>query len=518
MRIDVYNLRLRTKVLCASAAVTLAVGLVLTLQSRRSIHNLAEEQLRAMGRDAGANFEAQAEQLVMLGNVAGLEAPLAQLRDNPAIAYAVVADAKQKILASTFPGEVPKEIADDLSKASGGSAGIRRELRGHGVLEIGIPLMQGALGDVRLGLNEDYVTGVVAKQTRLAMLALLVVLSLGLGLLTLVLDRVVRPILELSEVTRRIVDDGDLTQEVRATSNDEIGILAGRFSAMVGRLREIPMELDKNVQLLRQAVSVLETATSSQNAVVTRQASALQETQVTAEEIRQTSQVAARSAESILADIGKAEAAGEKGGAALEKSLESLADILHSVRGTSASIGELGERTRQIGGITNTVKDLADQSNMLALNAAIEAVRSGEHGKGFSLVAREIRRLADQSIQSTERVREILESVRMAVDTAIAGSEDGARQVGGSLEQMQSSSEHLRALANVVRDTSSAVRQIATAVSQQNAGVNQVFSAVVDQNKMMEESIKHLDGTLVAVDTLKEVSAGLADVIGRYKI
>jgi len=93
----------------------------------------------------------------------------------------------------------------------------------------------------------------------------------------------------------------------------------------------------------------------------------------------------------------------------LEQSLQSLADILTSVRGTSTSIGDWASAPpdRQH---HNTVKDLADQSNMLALNAAIEAVRSGEHGKGFALVAREIRRLADQSIQSTERVARSLKA------------------------------------------------------------------------------------------------------------
>jgi len=285
-----------------------------------------------------------------------------------------------------------------------------------------VPLMAGSLGQIHLGLDEGYVSSVVAKQTRQAFLTLAIVLALGLGLLAWGLERLVKPIRELSEVTRRIVADGDLTQQVKVTSQDEVGDLAAHFAALVERLRQIPRDLDQNLQLLKQAVAALEDATAKQNSVVNRQATALQETQITAEEIKQTSQVAARSAEGILADIAKAEAAGEKGSAALEQSLESLGDILASARSTSTTIGVLGERTRQIGGITNTVKDLADQSNMLALNAAIEAVRSGEHGKGFALVAREIRRLADQSIQSTERVREILESVAGAVTTAVAGS------------------------------------------------------------------------------------------------
>jgi methyl-accepting chemotaxis protein len=385
-------------------------------------------------------------------------------------------------------------------------------------LELDVPLMQGALGRVHLGLRHSFISGVVDRATRQAVLVLLVVMGLGLGALALAMNSLLRPIVTLSEVTRRIVEDGDLTQDVVVGSEDELGVLAGHFKAMVERLREIPRTLSAQAEALSAAVAALEGATAAQNAVVTRQATALQETQVTAEEIRQTSQVASRSAEGILGDIAKAESAGEKGTQALEQSLQGLAEILDSVKATGASINELGERTRQIGGITGTVKDLADQSNMLALNAAIEAVRSGEHGKGFALVAREIRRLADQSIQSTERVREILESVRGAVSGAVAGSEEGGRKVESSLGQMRASAEHLRALADVVRDSSAAVRQIATAVNQQNTGVNQVFAAVVDQNKMMEESVKQLDGTLKAVESLKDVSNGLAAVLARYKV
>jgi len=508
---------LSKKILAASAIVTVVVGLVLTWQANHRIGELAESQLLDLGQEAGAKLGSQAEQAVMLGNTSGLTEALAGLKDNSAVLFAVVTDAKGQVLASTFAGGPPQDLAQQLAGPAG-ERGKVYDFQGHGYLRMEVPLMAGSLGQIHLGLDEGYVSSVVGKQTRQAFLTLAIVLALGLGLLAWVLEQLVKPIRELSEVTRRIVADGDLTQQVKVTSQDEVGDLAAHFVALVERLRQIPRDLDQNLQLLKQAVAALEDATAKQNSVVNRQATALQETQITAEEIKQTSQVAARSAEGILADIAKAEAAGEKGSAALEQSLESMGDILASARSTSTTIGVLGERTRQIGGITNTVKDLADQSNMLALNAAIEAVRSGEHGKGFALVAREIRRLADQSIQSTERVREILESVAGAVSTAVAGSEQGALRVESSLQQMRASGEHLRSLATVVRDTSLAVRQIVTAVGQQNTGVTQVFSAVVDQNTMMEESLRQLEGTLKAVGTLKEVSGGLAEVLGKYKI
>src|SRR5205807_7876883 len=113
-------------------------------------------------------------------------------------------------------------------------------------------------------------------------------------------------------------------------------------------------------------------------------------------------------------------------------------------------ITQLSERTQQIGGITQTVKDLADQSNMLALNAAIEAVRSGEHGKGFAVVAREIRSLADQSIQATNRVREILEDISGAIRSAVQITEAGKQRMESGLVQMKSSGENLRELSSIV--------------------------------------------------------------------
>jgi methyl-accepting chemotaxis protein len=519
MQFDPRNLGLRSKILVATAVVTVVAGLALTWQSNLDIAAMATAELHDIGISIAEGFDAKAVLSLRAGNTAALAPMLASLRRNPVVLFAVVTDTKKRPIAHSFDDRLPQRIADGLFGPLDPKSGMMRGTFGEkDFFEVRLPLGEGMLGHVHVGLDPEYVSKVLRSATARAMFTLALVLALSLTLLALALDRLVRPIHRLSEVTRRIVEEGDLTQQVVVDSGDEIGVLAGHFSQMVERLRQIPLELNRNVQLLNSALEALEQSTSSQSSTVNRQATALQETQVTAEEIRQTSQVAARTAEGILSDIAKAESAGEKGSAALEQSLTSLADILDNVRSTAANIGELGERTRQIGSITNTVKDLADQSNMLALNAAIEAVRSGEHGKGFALVAREIRRLADQSIQGTERVREILESVRMAVTAAVGGSEEGARRVENSLDQMRSSAEHLRALANVVRENSGAVRQIATAVNQQNTGVNQVFAAVVDQSKMMEETVKQLDGTLRTVDTLKSVAQSLAEVLAKYKV
>jgi methyl-accepting chemotaxis protein len=164
------------------------------------------------------------------------------------------------------------------------------------------------------------------------------------------------------------------------------------------------------------------------------------------------------------------------------------------------------------------VTKLADQSNMLALNAAIEAVRSGEHGKGFSVVAKEIRTLADQSLKATERVNKILEDVSAAIGETVRITEKGAQRMETGLAQVKASGENLRELSNIVRENASAVRQISAAVSQQNAGVTQVFAAVSDLNRMMEESVARLESTHQATAELQAVTDRVVGIVKSYRV
>ncbi|MBN1207970.1 MAG: methyl-accepting chemotaxis protein, partial [Myxococcaceae bacterium] len=156
-------------------------------------------------------------------------------------------------------------------------------------------------------------------------------------------------------------------------------------------------------------------------------------------------------------------------------------------------------------------------SNMLALNAAIEAVRSGEHGKGFGVVAREIRSLADRSIEATFRVREILDSVGRAVAETVSLTQRGAERMQSGLEQVRATGESLRELSALIGDNADAVRQIAGAVNQQDLGIAQIFGAVSELSRMMEDTERELDSTKNAAVMLDDVSRKLTEVVMRYR-
>jgi methyl-accepting chemotaxis protein len=435
-------------------------------------------------------------------------ATIASVRKEANLAYVEVVSPTGAIVAHTFEGRAPHQDASVLREAEKVQD---VTLEGAAYIDVPAPVITGAV--VHVGLDPAAGNAMVLQAQKLLVaitLAALVLAALGS---LVVVARFVAPLRNLTHAAKRIVD-GDLTQTVEVDANDEVGELAEAFQQMVEKMKEVLRAL----QLLSNAGGELSQSTTDQSQTITRQATALQETQVTAQEIKQTSLLAAQKAETVLKLTEKADQVSSQGEAAIEQSLGGLTDIRSQVEEIAQKIAQLAERTQQIGGITQTVKDLADQSNMLALNAAIEAVRSGEHGKGFAVVAREIRSLADQSIQATNRVREILEDIGGAIRIAVSITERGSQKIEGGLLQVKQSGENLRELSNIVKDNSSAVRQIAAAVSQQNAGITQIFSAVTDQTRMMDETMRRLESTTQAASTLKELSLRVSEVVGRFRV
>ncbi|MGZ3456924.1 MAG: methyl-accepting chemotaxis protein [Archangium sp.] len=301
-------------------------------------------------------------------------------------------------------------------------------------------------------------------------------------------------------------------------STDEIGDLAFGLNSIILQLSALPRALQQSANQLVEAGATLRHANEAQRRALTTQATAIQETNVTAQEIKQTSNLTAQRAEEVLHVVRHAEELGRAGTSAIEQTLAGFSAIRDSVFAIRGKMERLQSSAVQIGEITQTVTDLADQSNMLALNAAIEAVRSGEHGKGFGVVAREIRTLTDQSIRATARIRTILDEVGNAIGDAVAMTDVSASQVEGGLSKVKTTGDSLRQLSQMVQESSTAVTQITVAVAQQNAGFAQIFNAVADLSRSMDQAMERLESTQEAAETLQKVSAQVSQVAGQYHI
>jgi len=266
---------------------------------------------------------------------------------------------------------------------------------------------------------------------------------------------------------------------------------------------------------LSSALSALMVSSDRQRANLDQQSISIQETQVTAQEIRQMSTSASETAASVLQIASRGDELGQSGEDAISRSLNGFTEIRDQVQAVGVHVNRLGTQTQQIEAIAKTVKSLADQSGLLALNAAVEAVRAGEHGKGFSVVAREIRSLADQSIEAVAQVRDVLEDIRIAMRQATSISEQGVTRAESGLVEARAAGDTLRELSTIVRDSSAAVRQIASAVSQQNEGVTQIFDAIDSLARMMSESVSTLRATDEAMAVMEKASKQVSELAAK---
>jgi methyl-accepting chemotaxis protein len=331
-----------------------------------------------------------------------------------------------------------------------------------------------------------------------------------------VVNGVLGPLQHLSQEVS-LLESGDLRPRPFKEGDDEMGRLVQGVDALRRRLSAIPQALAGAAERLASSVETLRQDHQIQGAILESQAAALAQTQVTSEEIRQTSKQAAAQAQVLIGEASKARDLSRVGGEALGKSLDSLLSIRSRVELLAADVEALEGRARRIEGIIDSVKDLADQSNLLALNAAIEAMRAGAQGQGFGLVAHEIRALADQSIAATEQVRQVLGDLNDGVREAAKASRQGVHDIQKGLERVQGSAETLADIQESVSDSVGQLQRIAAVVQQQDTGMSQVFMALRDQSERMMEAVRQQEKTGQAVTLLEEAAETVESVVKGFK-
>ncbi|PTL83973.1 methyl-accepting chemotaxis protein [Vitiosangium sp. GDMCC 1.1324] len=516
------------KFVTITAVVSVAIAILLTAVAAQRLRSNLMDSTMSEGKAIAIGFTAAAERASADG-ATSLQPLLDTFRDADGVGYLYVVDSANNVLAHTFAGEFPQPLLSANSLQPGELTNGQRvkvqeqvettiDGKKVDVADVAAPLSGGMRGVLHVGMKHDNVGTQVGRLWLNMMLLGLLIVAAGVAGVVLLSRSIAGPLRELTSVAAHIVESGDLTRPIQVSATGEVGQLARYFAQMVERLSAVTQNLQQAAEALNASTEQLNSSAAEQSQTVSRQASALQETQVTAQEIRQTSLLAAQKADSVLSVAERADELSRAGEAALEQTLTGLNDIRTQVQEIAQKILELGERTQQIGSITQTVKDLADQSNMLALNAAIEAVRSGEHGKGFGVVAREIRALADQSIESTDRVRELLDDIGNSVALAVRITERGSQRMEAGLEQVRTYGKNLRELSGIIQDNASAVRQIAAAVGQQNVGINQITTAVSDLSKMMDETVARIGATGEAATTLQIIADQLSSAVKAYRV
>ncbi|MGC4121465.1 MAG: methyl-accepting chemotaxis protein [Myxococcales bacterium] len=307
-------------------------------------------------------------------------------------------------------------------------------------------------------------------------------------------------------------------------------VLLGRYFTTVRKLGVYSKELEsRNAEMaaaksrtaaavasLERDVASLREASARQVELSNRQAESLHATSSAAHEIAQTSGEAAGQANRVVEDAKRSEALSQEGQVQVKATVAAMEQVSQQVEGIARRLEELGVQTARIDELAATLNDLAERSNVLSLNASLEAVRSGERGAGFAVVAREMGALADQSREDVKTVRALLSEIARSTQAAADASGEGTRRAQGAVGQAHGAGAAIAGLAQVISESSSAAVQIATRAREQTEGVAGIVTSLQDASAAMSEV---LDGTRsidAVAESLTRISRDLAALAGDH--
>jgi len=357
----------------------------------------------------------------------------------------------------------------------------------------------------------------LARSAMIMIAGLLAAVALGI-LITVALTRgITRPILQgvafANEMAR-----GNFSQRLAIDQRDEVGVLARALNTVVENLHAQLKELKEGANVLGASASEIVASSTQLAASATESAAAVSETTTTVEEVRQTAQLANQKARAVADSAQKAAQTSQSGRKATDEVVAGMTSIRQQMEAIAASMVRLSEQSQAIGQIVATVEDLAAQSNLLAVNAAIEAAKAGEHGKGFSVVAQEVKSLAGQSRQATNQVRTILSDIQKATTAAVLATEQGSKAVAAGEKQTSAAGESIQALAGSVTEAAQAATQIAASGQQQLVGVDQVATAMESIKQASVQNVASARQLEAASRNLNELGARLKQMVEKYKV
>ena len=309
---------------------------------------------------------------------------------------------------------------------------------------------------------------------------------------------------------------GRLQEHVLAIS--ERDVLGSAFATMVRNLRELVLEMNEGISVLASSSEEILAATSQVATSTQETATAISEIATTVEEVKQTAVLAGNKSQGVAGSTERTRQVALSGRQAVEESLAGMQQIREQMQAVAESIMRLGEQSQAIGEIVASVGDLAEQSNLLGVNASIEAVKAGETGKGFSVVAQEVKVLAEQSKQATAQVRGILGDIQKAMTKAVLLAEQGSKTVELGYQRAQASGEAIRSLSSNIEESSEMALQIAVTSQQQMVGMDQVASAMESIRQASQDNVGGTRQVDLAARNLHQLGLKLKGLAGRFKL
>jgi len=347
----------------------------------------------------------------------------------------------------------------------------------------------------------------------LTAVAAIFMISIGM----LIANSISRPLKMVFDTLAQVAA-GDLTARSSIRTRDEMGMLAGEVNEMAGKLMATMNQVVQNSVQVASAASQLH-STAEQIATGAEEVAAQASTVATAsEEMAATSADIAQNCHHAAGGSKIANDRALAGAAVVEQTVIVMGRIASQVRSSARTVAGLGSRSDQIGEIVGTIEDIADQTNLLALNAAIEAARAGEQGRGFAVVADEVRALAERTTRATREIGEMIKSIQSETRQAVGAMEEGVKEVENGTRETAKSGESLQEILNRIGEVTMQVNQIATAAEQQTATTGEITNNLHQITEVVHETSKGAHVSANAASHLAQLAEELHSLVGQFRL
>src|SRR5881296_2652406 len=584
----IFRLGLLGKIILFLAVTLMPLAAITWWISVRALTTNLTDEFTSKGTAIARSLASSGVDLLLTRDASTVQATVDQFAAINGVKYVIVYDPQKTLVAHTFSPLVPAGIVD-RNLVPGEAAQQVREIAYKDpvtgavqqIIDIGVPVLAGQLGTVRVGMDRSIITAAAARSGEYLLLAFGGAALVAIGAGALFAHRIIRPVGQLVQVAER-VGQGDLSKLVPVHSRDEIGQLAMTFNEAIVRLRSLVQteaerdeERRKHEDLQRNITRFLDIATEISQGDLTRRGEvttdvlgsvvdainvmvgelatiiddvrdAAQQVLTNANEMidamEQTAggaqtqsreavsvsnamETLTRSMRRVAADAEASSASARRafdaattGEQAVRASLTGMQRIRGEVQRISRKVKSLADRSLEISEIVNTIEDIASQTHLLALNAAIEAAGAGESGLRFAVVAEEVRKLAERSGKAAKDIVVLIKAVQAETQQAVVAMEGGTREVEAGFKVTVEAGERLHQIGEISQKSAALARDISQTTQEQVRDVESGAVAVQSIAGVAVETEKAVLETRKTMDQVVRVAQALTSSLSRFKL
>ncbi|KIF63179.1 methyl-accepting chemotaxis sensory transducer with Cache sensor [Pseudomonas sp. LAIL14HWK12:I2] len=444
-------------------------------------------------------------------------------RDFSGMGYAFLVSADGKILVHPDKALVMKSLKEAYPQDTPRISSDFTEVTVDGQTRIvnftpikGLPSVNWYIG---LSVDKDKAFSMLSEFRTSAVIATVIAVAIIIALLGMLIRILIQPLHVMTRAMEDIADgEGDLTKRLTIQNQDEFGVLGTAFNRFVERIHGSIREVSSATGQVNEVALRVVAASNSSMYNSDQQASRTNSVAAAINQLGAAAQEIARNAAQASTQASDARGLAEDGQQVVERSIKAMNQLSSMLSASSSNIESLNSKTVNIGQILEVITSISQQTNLLALNAAIEAARAGEAGRGFAVVADEVRNLAHRTQESAQQVQTMIEELQVGARESVSTMSDSQRHSQDSVDIANLAGERLNSVTQRIGEIDGMNQSVATATEEQTAVVESINVDITEINTLNQEGVENLQATLRACSDLEQQASRLKQLVGSFRI